>query len=203
MFFKLSRFQYFLALPFYQAYSWIHLVFDFQHPSSWLSKNMCVCFVSYVVYFRFIYLLCGTIVITQALNYEQGISLREFPFSHQSAFPMFSEKNIFKLFIVLFSPPPPPVFVCAKQAAVQPCILPVNYFLNHKQCSCETFNYLCWWHLLWPTLPRFLPSPPCLSGNFLKIICMCVISELKGKRKRKVENKVHMCMNSSNVKITV
>ena len=99
--------------------------------------------------------------------------------------------------------PPPLVFVCAKQEAVQPCILPVNYFLTHKQCSCETFNYLCWWHLLWPTLPRFLPSPPCLSGNFLKIICMCVISELKGKRKRKVENKVHMCMNSSNVKITV
>ena len=31
MFFKLSRFQYFLALPFfYQTYSWIHLVFDFQ-----------------------------------------------------------------------------------------------------------------------------------------------------------------------------
>jgi len=37
---------------------------------------------------------------------------------------------------------PPLVFVCAKQAAVQPCILPVNYFLAHKQCSCETFIYV-------------------------------------------------------------
>ena len=62
------------SLPylFYQTYSWIHLVFDFQlitlhHGSQ--KTCVCVCFVSYVVYFRFIYLLCGTIVITQALNY--------------------------------------------------------------------------------------------------------------------------------------
>ena len=44
---------------------------------------------------------------------------------------------------LLTCPPLPPSYLCAKQAAVQPCILPVNYFLTHKQCSCETFNSLC------------------------------------------------------------
>ena len=103
--------------------------------------------------------------------------------------------NVFRkkyVWLVYCSPltSPSPVFVCAKQAAVQPYILPVTYFFTHKQCSCETFNYLCWWHLLWPTPTRFLPSPPCLSGNFLhfpSIICMCVVFELKGKEK-KVQN---------------
>ena len=108
---------------------------------------------------------------------------------------MFSEKKYF-LLVYCSLLTSPPVFVCAKQAAVQPCILPVNYFLTHKQCSCETFNYLCWWHLSWPTPTRFLPSPPCLSGNFLhfpSIICMCVVFELKGKRKK---GEMYMCLNS-------
>ena len=117
MFFELSCFHYFLAfLFFYQTYSWIHLVFDFQPITLHHGyQKTRVCFVSWVVYFRFIHLLCGTILITQALNYWQSISVCQFPFSHQTSFPMFSENNIFYLFIVLFSPVPPCICVQSRQ----------------------------------------------------------------------------------------
>ena len=97
---------------------------------------------------------------------------------------VFRKKIFFYLFIVLFSPPSPRICMC-KAGSCTTRILPVNYFLT------LLWNiYLCWWHLSWPTPTRFLPSPPCLSENFLhfpSIICMCVVFELKGKRK-KVEN---------------
>ena len=48
------------CLPFfYQTYSWIHLVFDFQPITLHHGyQKTRVCFVSWVVYFRFIHLLC-------------------------------------------------------------------------------------------------------------------------------------------------
>ena len=158
MFFKLSHFQYFLAFPFLSdlLLNSLGVWLSAHNPSSWVSKNTCVfCFLSCLLSFHSSFVWKGKL-------------------AHQTSFPMFSENNMFYLFIVLFSPAPPRI-VCAKQAA-QPCILPVNYFLTRKQCSCETFNYLCWWHLSWPTPPRFLPSlPVCLeiSCIFLQLYaCM-------------------------------
>jgi len=45
MFFKLSRFQYFLALPFLSdlLLNSLGVWLSAHNPSSWLSKNMCVC----------------------------------------------------------------------------------------------------------------------------------------------------------------
>ena len=169
MFFKLSRFQYLLAFPFLSdlLLNSLGVWLSAQNPSSWLSKNMCVC-----VCVCFCFLSCLLLLhLSFVWNYSYYTStelLARYKCMWISLFtsiclPNVFRKNMFYLFIVLFSPPFPP-YLYVQSRHVQPCILPVNYFLTHKQCSCETFNYLCWWHLSWPTPPRFLPSPPvCLE----------------------------------------
>ena len=172
------------CLPFFfrctLEFTW-YLTFSSKPFIMVIKKHMCVfCFLSCLLSLHWFF-------VWNYSYYTSTELLARYKSMWISLFTSICLPNIFYRFIILFSPPPPPVFVCAKQAAVQPCILPVNYFFTHKQCSYEKFNYLCWWHLSWPTPTRFLPSPPCLSGNFLhfpSIICMCVVFELKGKRKK-------------------
>ena len=168
------------SLPslFYQTYSWIHLVFDFQLITlhhGYQKTRVCVfCFLSCLLSFHLSFVWNYSYYTSTELlaRYKcMPISL----FTPNFLPNVFRKQYVLLVYRSLLTCPP---YLRAKQAAVQPCILPVNYFLTHKQCSCETFNYLCWWHLSWPTPPRLLPSPPCLSGNclhFLAIICMCVV----------------------------
>ena len=123
MFFKLSSFQYFVALPFYQTYSWIHSVFDFQlitlhHGSQKTCVCVCVfCFLRclLLLHLSFVWNYSYCTVMPPkpllAIGWTANVTCRykywiiskvcvcEFPFSRQSAFPMFSEKI-----------PPPPIF---------------------------------------------------------------------------------------------
>ena len=83
-----------------------------------------------------------------------------------------SRKNLDFLLVYcsLLTCPPPSQYLY-----VQACILPVNYFLTHKQCSCETFIYV----------GNIYHDPPhsdyCLLPLFVwkllafpAIICMCI-----------------------------
>ena len=180
-FFKLSRFQYFLALPFLSdlLLHSLGIWLSAHNPSSWVSKNTCVC----VCVFCFLSCLLS-FHLSFVWNYSYHTStelLARYKCMWISHFTSICLPNVFRkkyvllVYCSLLTSFPPYLYVQSRH--IQPCILHVNYFLTHKQYSCETFNYLCWWHLSWPTPTRFLPSPPYLSGNFLhfpSIICMCV-----------------------------
>jgi len=169
------------CLPFF-----IRLTLEFTWCLTFSSKPFIKVIKKHVCVFCFLHCLLS-LHLSFVWNYSYYTStelLARYKCMWISLFTSICLPNVFrkKYFLLVYCslltcpPPPPRICVCKAGSGVQPCILPVNYFLTHKQCSCETFNYLCWWHLSWPTPPRFLPSlPVCLeiSCIFLQLYaCM-------------------------------
>ena len=113
------------------------------------------------------------------------MSVCQFPFSHQTSFPMFSENNMFYLFIVLFSPVPPLV-LCVQSRQHNHAFYQLNFFSLANSAPVKHLIIYAGGIYRDPPHPDFAFSP-CLLGNFLhfpSIICMYVVFELKGKRKK-------------------
>ena len=117
MFFKLSCFQHFLAFPFLSdlLLNSLGVWLSAHNPSSWLSKkHVCVfCFLSCLLSLHLSFVWnYSYYTSTELLAKYKCMPISLFT---RNFFPMFSENNIFYLFIILFSPVPPYLCVQSRQ----------------------------------------------------------------------------------------